>query len=258
MATATHRRPWSRDELVIACGLYFSLPFGRMHARNPRIIHVAELMGRTPASLAMKLVNLASLDPAHRDRGIRGLSGHSRADIQIWQEFNENWAEMAVLSEQKVLELESVSPVNIPEDEAPRAGSTEATRSVTVRIMQGFFRKVVLAAYESTCCVTGNPMEDLLVASHILPWSAFPDQRLNPRNGLCLVADFDRAFDRGLITFDERLRLIVSPVFRNYLPNEAIEREFFQREGQTIRCPERFGPCPEFLHHHRQNIFRPA
>lgn len=258
MATVTQRRSWSRDELVIACGLYFSLPFGRMHARNPRIIHVAELMGRTPASLAMKLVNLASLDPAHRDRGVRGLSGHSRADEEIWREFNDHWAEMAVLSEKKLVELEQANPAIVSDQEPPPPGPTEATRSVTVRIMQGFFRKVVLAAYDSTCCVTGNPIEDLLVASHILPWSQFPEQRLNPRNGLCLVADFDKAFDRGLISFDGRFRLIVSPVFRTYLPNEAIEREFFQREGRPIRCPERFSPCPEFLDHHRRNIFRHA
>ena len=72
------------------------------------------------------------------------------------------------------------------------------------------------------------------------------------------VADFDKAFDRGLIAFDERFQLLVSPVVRKYLPNEAIEREFFQREGQQIRCPERFSPRPEFLDHHRQNIFRLA
>ena len=186
MPTPTQRRSWSRHELVIACGLYFSLPFGRMHARNPRIIHVAGLMGRSPASLAMKLVNLASLDPAHRDRGIRGLSGQGRADVEIWREFNENWGEMAVLSEQKLQALENTGSVIALEDQAPPDKLTEVTRSLTVRIMQCFFRKVVLAAYESTCCVTGNPIEELLVASHILPWSEFPDQRLNPRNGLCL------------------------------------------------------------------------
>jgi len=43
----TKRVPWSRDEFVVACGLYFTLPFGQMHAGNPRVIQVAQLLGRT-------------------------------------------------------------------------------------------------------------------------------------------------------------------------------------------------------------------
>jgi putative restriction endonuclease len=83
-----------------------------------------------------------------------------------------------------------------------------------------------MPAYNSTCCITGNPVPDLLVAGHILPWSDFPEERLNPRNGLCLTAHFDRAFDRGLITLDEQMRLILSASFRQYLPNKALEAEF--------------------------------
>jgi putative restriction endonuclease len=95
-----------------------------------------------------------------------------------------------------------------------------------VRTMQGVFRKVVLAAYNSRCCITGNPVDELLVASHILPWSDFPEHRLNPQNGLCLAAHSDRAFDRCLITFDGEMRLVLSPILKRYLPNPAIESEF--------------------------------
>lgn len=219
------RVPWSHDDLVIACGLYFTLPFGQMHSRNPKIIHVARLLGRTPSSLAMKLVNLASLDPDHQARGVRGLAGHSRGDQQIWAEFHDNWEKFAVLSEMKLQELEArtndlTSPRRSwPEPEyGPHSVQTETSATVTVRTMQGFFRKAVLAAYHSKCCITGNPVEDLLVASHILPWSDFPQQRLNPKNGLCLAAHFDRAFDRHLITFDSELRLVLGPALKRYLP----------------------------------------
>src|SRR5579872_1893527 len=95
----TTRVPWSYDELVVACGLYFTLPFGQMHARNPKIVEIAALLGRTPSSLAMKLVNFASLDPEQHARGIRGLAGHSRADEQVWREFSSNWERMSLLSE---------------------------------------------------------------------------------------------------------------------------------------------------------------
>jgi predicted restriction endonuclease len=220
-----------------------------MNSRNPKIIEVAKLLGRTPSSLAMKLVNLASLDPAHQARGIKGLAGHSRGDERVWDEFRDNWDEMTVLSETKLKQLE---PAKEPEPEyVPRDVPTEAAATVRVRTMQSFFRKMVLANYDYKCCITGNPVKDLLVASHILPWSAFPQHRLNPKNGLCLAAHFDKAFDRHLVTFDDELRLVLSPVLKRHLPNPAIESEFVRREGQRLTCPDRFRPDADFLAHHR-------
>jgi len=252
------RVPWSYDELVVACGLYFTLPFGQMHARNPKITEVAGLLGRTPSSLAMKLVNRAFLDPEQRARGIRGLASHSRTDEQVWMEFSNNWDQMILLSEAKLNDLRTGTNQAEAEVDLGYSASvpTEATRTVKVRTMQSFFRKVVLAAYGSRCCITGNPVEDLLVASHIMPWADFPAERLNPRNGLCLAAHFDRAFDCGLITFDDDIRLMLSPALNRYFPNEAIESEFMRREGQKLVCPERFSPQPDFLTYHKSRIFR--
>ena len=72
-------RPWSRDELVVAMNLYCKLPFGQLHERNPVIIKLAEQIGRTSGSVAMKLCNFASLDPVQQARGIKGL-GQGCAD----------------------------------------------------------------------------------------------------------------------------------------------------------------------------------
>lgn len=202
----------------------------------------------------MKLTNLASLDPEHRARGVKGLVGHSRLDAEIWREFQSNWEEMALLSEEKLQDLEA--PVGAAlEPELPCgdiATETQGTRKI--RTMQSFFRKVIFAAYDSRCCVTGNPIGELLVASHILPWSEFPNERLNPRNGICLVAHFDRAFDRGLISFDNNLRLILSRRLREHLPNEALEVEFVRLAGQPIFCPDRFPPDSVFMTYHRNRF----
>src|SRR3990172_309293 len=92
-------RAWSREQLVIVCGFYFTLPFGQMHARNPRVVRLAKLLGRTPGSVAMKLVNFASLDPEHQARGVRGLRGTSHADQDIWDEFRQDWNKMSLTSE---------------------------------------------------------------------------------------------------------------------------------------------------------------
>lgn len=135
-------------------------------------------------------------------------------------------------------------------------GPTEMERTLRVRTVQGFFRKAVLAAYQGRCCVTGNPVPELLIASHILPWSQFPEHRVNPSNGLCLSAHFDKAFDRGLIAFDEDLKLILSGYLKSYLPNDALDREFAPVEGAQMRMPEKFRPNEDFLQEHRENIFR--
>jgi len=256
------RVPWSHDELVVACGLYFTLPFGQMHSRNRKIIEAARLLGRTPSSLAMKLVNFASLDPAHQARGVKGLSAHSRSDEQVWREFQARWDEMAVLSETRIQHLEAAGELSGPEE--PERGArddtpdvpTEAMANVKVRTMQSFFRKAVLAAYNYRCCITGNPVGELLVASHILPWCDFPEHRLDPRNGLCMAAHFDKAFDRRLITFDGEMRLVLSRVLLRHLPNLAIESEFVSREGQRLTCPDRFPPDADFLAYHRDRLFR--
>ena len=41
-------------------------------------------MGRTPSALAMKLVNIAGLDPAITSTGRRGLSNASAGDRDMW------------------------------------------------------------------------------------------------------------------------------------------------------------------------------
>lgn len=69
---------WTRQELLIAFGLYCQIPFGKLHSRNPDIIKYAELIGRTPSALAMKLTNIASLDPVITSSGRKGLSSAQR------------------------------------------------------------------------------------------------------------------------------------------------------------------------------------
>lgn len=84
-------KPWVRQQLLVAFSLYVRLPFGRLHARNPDIIQHTMLMGRTPSSLAMKLTNIASLDPAITSTGRVGLKGASNADRAMWLEMKADW-----------------------------------------------------------------------------------------------------------------------------------------------------------------------
>jgi len=262
---------WTYDELLIAMNLYCKLPFGQLRHGNPLIIAVAGKLGRTPSSLSMKLCNLASLDPNLQARGVKGLTSTSKDDRDIWAEFNNDWEELGVTSEARLQQLlkDEAQPSDVTEiplqKKTPQAfkmpsmvptGPTEKVLTTKVRIGQRFFRQSVLASYNARCCVTGNPVPELLVASHIVPWGSHPELRLNPRNGLCLAQTQDAAFDRGLITFDEDFRLVIGPRLKNYLPNEALENNFLPYEGKSIQMPDKFLPEGEFMRRHREEVFR--
>jgi putative restriction endonuclease len=71
---------WTREELILAINLYCTIPFGRLHKLNPEVKSLAILIGRTPSSVAYKLVNFASLDPSLKARGIKGASNASNLE----------------------------------------------------------------------------------------------------------------------------------------------------------------------------------
>jgi predicted restriction endonuclease len=128
-------------------------------------------------------------------------------------------------------------------------------RDTPQRRGQSFFRAAVFAAHVGKCCITGITNEALLRASHIVPWSHDPALRLDPRNGLCLNALHDAAFDRGLITLSNRFVLQVSKCVKAEVPATIYREMFESRAGAPITMPERFSPAPEMLEYHRRNVF---
>jgi predicted restriction endonuclease len=136
-------------------------------------------------------------------------------------------------------------------------GPTETQATVKVRRGQQFFRQAVLNAYDIRCCISGINVPRLLVASHIKPWGKFPNDRLNPRNGLCLSTLHDAAFDAGLITLDDKLSVVLSKRLRSYFPQPALEQNFVLFEGKPIRLPEKLAePDVDFIRFHREEIFQ--
>ena len=167
---------WTREHFLIALNLYCKLPFGKLHKSNPIIVETASKMGRTPNSLAMKLVNFAALDPVQKARGIRGLGGATKQDKEMWSEFHSNLSALGVESEQMLLDLfthDDAKEIDFLESDKVRliapAGPTESRATVKVRRGQQFFRQTVLTAYDVHCCISGINVPRLLIASHIKP-----------------------------------------------------------------------------------------
>ena len=90
---------WTREELILAFNLYCKIPFGTIHIRNPKIISLAKILGRTPSAVSWKLANFARLDPSLQDRNIAGASHGSKLDVEIWEEFVGDWDGLAFESE---------------------------------------------------------------------------------------------------------------------------------------------------------------
>ena len=253
MATSKN---WTQEQAKLAFHLYCQLPFGKLHKGNPEIIRLAEVIGRTPSAVAMKLVNFASLDPAITSTGRKGLAGVSSLDRQIWEEFHADWERLAVECEmlRRSIDQEPV-PDEADESLVPEDFTGETRQVVTEqRIKQNFFRRAVLSSYGGRCCMSGVSEPRLLIASHIVPWSKDRNNRLNPSNGLCLSAIHDRAFDKGLITLSDDFKVIVSDELKRR--DEAfVKAVFLPLDGQAIALPDRFIPTTTFVAWHRTELF---
>lgn len=249
---------WTREELILAFNLYCKIPFGTIHIRNPQIIALAKILGRTPSAVSWKLANLASLDPTLRKRNIAGASHGAKLDAEVWKEFNNNWEKLSFESERLLAEkigrpVEKVA--NIETFDLPKAGK-EREAFVKIRVNQSFFRKAVLAAYDFKCCITGLGITELLNASHIIPWSKDEVNRVNPRNGLCLNAIHDRAFDRGLLTITPDFKIKISKSIKRNGVDSALQDFLFRYDGTEIKIPTRFLPDAKFLKYHNKSVFR--
>jgi hypothetical protein len=101
---------------------------------------------------------------------------------------------------------------------------------VDARDGQGRFRKQVLKSWGNCCSVTGSSTLLAIKASHIKPWRESSDaERLDPNNGLPLIASLDSLFDSGLISFDPSGKLLVSPKLTR------TEREIFGINERSLR-----------------------
>ncbi len=120
---------------------------------------------------------------------------------------------------------------------------------VKSRIGQGQFRDQLLTYWQG-CAVTGIGLTEVLIASHIKPWAyANNQERLDPFNGLLLIATLDRLFDCGLISFDEYGVILISP----QVAPEDCGKLSLTTTLQLRIIEDRHRP---YLAYHRQNVYR--
>lgn len=251
----SNNNKWTKEETIIAFNVYCKIPFRSSSKTNPTVIKYANIIGRSPSALNMKIGNFGRLDPELKKQGISGLVHGSKLEEEVWTEFNGDWDKLAFESERLIAEFQNKPLVEKFQSlglDFPEGLDREAT--VKLRVNQDFFRSTILASYNSKCCITGLSIPELLVASHICPWSKDKSNRTNPHNGLCLNALHDKAFDKGLITITPDYKILVSKCF-DRKEEPVIEYLFKEYNDRSIILPDRFRPSKEFLDYHLKHIF---
>ena len=256
------RRNWTREETILAMDLYTRIPFSKIGKSNQEIIQLAQIINRTPDAVAYKMSNLAHYDPELQARNVSGLSHTSKLDKIIYDEFADNIEELSFVAQSLLAQMKNSSVENLlPElqlDHIPSGIDKE--QQTKVRIGQYFFRMSVLMSYGNACCITGLKNRELLVASHIKPWSVsdVKTERTNPSNGLCLNAMHDKAFDRGFITIDKNYRIVNSRFIKDVAMDDKTREWFSYYNGKEIILPDKFLPGEKFIEYHNDVIFKGA
>ncbi|WP_256389531.1 HNH endonuclease [Vibrio vulnificus] len=124
--------------------------------------------------------------------------------------------------------------------------STDKQSLIKIRQGQAQFRSDLIN-YWGGCAATGNKRRELLIASHIQPWAnSSSKERLDPFNGILLIANMDKAFDSGLISFDDDGAILISHVFDDF-QSAGISNEV------RIKVTDKHKP---YLAYHRKNVFK--
>jgi len=248
---------WTKEETIIAFNVYCKIPFKESSKTNPIIIKYANIIGRSPSALNMKIGNFGRLDPELKKQGIVGLENGSKLEEIVWNEFHGNWEKLAYESELLIAKFQKKTieeSMEIELNNIPQGKERETL--VKTRINQSFFRSVILSSYNQKCCITGLSIPAFLVASHIIPWKKDENNRLNPKNGVCLNSIHDRAFDQGFITITTDYKVLVSKFFNDYIADNVVIDFFLKYDKQSIILPDRFLPSKEYLDYHNKEVFK--
>lgn len=127
-------------------------------------------------------------------------------------------------------------------------GGEDVSAMAKRRLGHGALKDAVHQLFANRCCVTEIKTASLLVCSHIKPWSKSTGvEKVSPDNTLLLAANWDAVFDRGLVGFSDRGRVVKSPALS---PKEAKKLGI----DLTLKLsPETLKTRRLFLKYHREN-----
>ncbi|WP_041384363.1 HNH endonuclease [Sphaerochaeta pleomorpha] len=254
---------WTEEETILALYLYYKLPSAKHDSSNSEVIELAHQLHRSPNAVSLKLGNLKANDSSSSGKGLKNCSHWDRElpPLYLGDPYAlfarrdailvSKYGQKAEQSETSYF-LPAVEEEQIFEDVDFSEENKTAIKHI--RLKQYAFRQALLLGYRGRCCLSGIGTSDLLIASHIIPWSEDTMHRGDPRNGLLLNALLDKAFDNGYFTIiPDSYEVRIS----NRIEDEA-SRQYLQKyAGKAILLPgnrERW-PKKDFLAFHNEVVF---
>lgn len=144
-----------------------------------------------------------------------------------------------------------VYPAGVLVEALPADGTTEREQVIAARVGQGVYRERLLAKWDGACAVTALADPTLLMASHARPWKdATNAERLDGDNGLPLVPNLDKLFDKGRISFADDGAILVSPAL------SAAARAVLDVDS-AMRLVKPLNPAQQaYMAYHRDHVFK--
>lgn len=126
--------------------------------------------------------------------------------------------------------------------------NTELNTIIKARLGHSLFKKRLYEVYKK-CALCEIEQPELLIASHIKPWSESSNkERLDVYNGLLLCPNHDLLFDRGYITFNKHGQILLS--------TKLGEKTKIQLDLKSLKLDNLSEKSREYMEWHYSNIFK--
>lgn len=246
------RNDWSHIEDA-AC-LYLYLKFGRkqLDDTNHEVIKIAGAIGRTPAAVSYKMANFMYIDPSSHGRGFTHVS---KIDRDVWNIYGNDIERLQPLYT-LILSGRASADAVLAEEKSIENGNyyiPDSSGAASLRTGQEKIRINALLLYNGRCAICGINHPKILVASHIVPWSADQSVRGDPGNVILLCALHDKFFDSGLISLADDYTVLVSKALDGYSEAKVVAMAV---SGKKLNLPAKYPPKLEYIRYHRKNVFK--
>lgn len=251
---------WSEDEISIVCALYLC-PIKGEDKDCQMLEEIGVLPGRSKNAIQLKMGNLKRCNPAYTSIGQTGLSHGSKLDQTVWEKFQNNPNKMFgkvnyILKEHGCeYDLFNTHPElkDILDDNSILLEGGYYNTETKIRMGQYELRNEILRLANYKCCLTGIACNELLVASHIKPWSQSTDkEKVDVHNVLCLNKFHDGLFDKYLMTINEDMNVIYASNLKKMLGSEVYDN--WIKPYNKINVSKDNKPSICFINYHNQKF----
>lgn len=245
-------RLWTKEEFILTLDLYFRIPFARISKGNPDIVRLAELINRTPSSVAMRLCNYASCDPELKSRGVVGLTGGHALCLPYWERYCNRRGDL--ISEAMKCRKKIVESAFFSADES--FSHVSMWDSLVNELYNFKFQSVVKKNYHGRCAISSLKADQFIVGCHIVPEEEENDNRIDASNGICLTILYARAFLEGLIGIDPQYKIHISSSLKYHQFDKGYFSLFKKYDGTELAIKDVLvKPNPQFLEWHMDTVF---